>query len=208
MKSITFIGRSSGDMECFCWDDVPEEDMIVVLGKEGYKRDLKMEREWRQDLNDSMGKEVEEVPEKLSRLYPGDILHAIGAMGEGRRYRITVTAEEVEEPPIPMSDEEMQEIMKQEVILVDFNNGFWRDYYLVRTDYPGPDLQRIVEGDARMGTSIDTMMNELVKVRGFNATKKLVASTQCPEEPRDDMPKELPDEYKHLPVVECVCGNY
>jgi hypothetical protein len=97
MKSITFVGRASGDMECFCWDDVPEEDMIVVLGKEQYEHNLKLERDWREDWNlNEMSTPKKDIPEKLSRLYPNDVLRAIGAMDKNKKFKITVTAEEVE----------------------------------------------------------------------------------------------------------------
>lgn len=66
--AVTFTGLSSGDMECFCWDDVPREDLQRIT-------------------------DVDEF-EPPGRLYPDAIMRAIG-VDPAKRYRFLVMAEEI-----------------------------------------------------------------------------------------------------------------
>ena len=97
MGQSTFRARPSGDMECFCWDDVPEEDMKAILGEARYKEDVDEENKFRGDMHRLAAKKKPFQPVKsLHRLYPGDILGACGIpMGEDKQYRFTLIVEEI-----------------------------------------------------------------------------------------------------------------
>lgn len=65
--SVSFVGRVSGDCECFCWDDVPKEDHKRI---------------------------VPDAWQGEGRLYPNDILWYLGCTDD-KRYRFTVSTEEI-----------------------------------------------------------------------------------------------------------------
>ena len=67
-NAVEFIGRQSGDCECFCWDDVPSE-----------QRDAINDDPWH------------EVP---GRLYPLDVLRRLGV--DDGMFRFTVSADRVD----------------------------------------------------------------------------------------------------------------
>lgn len=71
MKSISFSGVASSDCECFCWDKVTPQMVRLIAGEGAMRSD---------------------------RLYPDDILLACGCE-DGRRYRFTVSVEEVADVP-------------------------------------------------------------------------------------------------------------
>lgn len=73
--SATFSGKMSGDMECFCWDDVPENECETI----------KDDPQWVKDNPD--------LQEPIGRLYPGDVLRFLGCE-RNKRYRFTITVEE------------------------------------------------------------------------------------------------------------------
>ena len=73
-KIVTFVGTPSGDCECFCWDDVP----IVQRAGLCATHTLDVEH-----------------GERLDRVYPGDVMEALGCR-HGVRYRFTVSAELIE----------------------------------------------------------------------------------------------------------------
>ena len=74
-ESATFSGELSGDMECFCWDGVPEQECETI----------KNEQQWIKDDH--------ELRERGDRLYPGDVLRFLGCE-QGKRYKFTITVEE------------------------------------------------------------------------------------------------------------------
>lgn len=75
MRSITFEGRISGDMECFCWDDISNKDMKKLRPD--------FDKKW-----DTPG-----------RAYPNDVFRALGHDyfdGDAeQRYKFTITIERV-----------------------------------------------------------------------------------------------------------------
>ena len=95
MKSVTFVGRPGGDGECFCFQDVPEEDCIQILGEERileFKEDLE---KYKKQKLDSL---VANVKKMLSRIYPSEIMYALGCSEPGKKskkYKFTITAEEI-----------------------------------------------------------------------------------------------------------------
>lgn len=76
-SSATFVGVQSGDCECFCWDDVPQDECDKI----------RQEPEWI--------KSDPELRERDGRLYPGDVLRFLGCE-DGKRYRFTITVEAVD----------------------------------------------------------------------------------------------------------------
>lgn len=81
ISSTQFVARPSGDMECFCWRDVSEKDVIQVIGESNFS----VNKEWDKKLgtNDS------------STLYPGDVIGK--ANGEkDKKFRFTIIVEELE----------------------------------------------------------------------------------------------------------------
>lgn len=68
-ESVVFSGRTSGDCECFCWDDVPEGERHEVTPDP-----------WHEEI--------------AGRLYPDDVMAKLG-VEEGKRYYFTITAVEV-----------------------------------------------------------------------------------------------------------------
>jgi hypothetical protein len=81
MKTVSFTGTASGDGECFCWDKVNKEDKIAILGAEIYK----MDEELAQDCG---------TMADLERLYPGDVMIALGCQKD-KKYKFIVLAEEI-----------------------------------------------------------------------------------------------------------------
>lgn len=73
-KSVTFIGRISGDMECFCWDDVPIVQRAGLVKTHTF------------DLDNG---------ERLDRMYPNDVFDHLGC--KDKRYRFTISVEEIKE---------------------------------------------------------------------------------------------------------------
>jgi len=69
MKEITITGSWSGDNECFCWD-VTEEEYIRICGRDPWL----MERE----VQDEMKKDGVASGDITWRLYPSDLLRAMG----------------------------------------------------------------------------------------------------------------------------------
>jgi hypothetical protein len=120
MKKVTFIGKVSGDMECFCWDDVPLEDVKEILGEEEFNDDLERHKESAEDddmgymgykkaYNDETGEwedlteeEVEKnIEKKMQRIYPGTVIASclgikLWNIPEDKKYRFTLVVEEIE----------------------------------------------------------------------------------------------------------------
>jgi hypothetical protein len=102
-NEITFTGTSSGDMECFCWDKVPLEDIIKIIGQEVFDTHKALEKECVEDMADVRDikiseEEVEKIVNKaLSRLYPSCVIEAcLGKEPEQDKvYKFTVKVEEV-----------------------------------------------------------------------------------------------------------------
>ena len=74
--SVTFDGKISGDMECFCWDDVPTELAEKIVA----------DPEWVD----------EDSRQRPGRVYPNNVLSYLG-VEPGKRYKFTVTAEPIED---------------------------------------------------------------------------------------------------------------
>ena len=51
VSDVSFIGKRSGDNECFCWD-VSEEEYRKAVGEARYQRDLELESEMYKDCID------------------------------------------------------------------------------------------------------------------------------------------------------------
>ena len=91
MSTITFRAALGGDGESFQFVDVPEEDMRAILGNEQYEANLKVE----QDIAAACQEDDPDfVPTETNDLYPDELLAALGCE-DGKRYRFTVTAEEL-----------------------------------------------------------------------------------------------------------------
>jgi hypothetical protein len=77
IKSVSFTGRESGDMECFCWDDIPENIRRDIYGNEWHDEDKKNGR-------------------ILTRLYPHDLMRYLLGLNrdESKIYKFTLTIEE------------------------------------------------------------------------------------------------------------------
>ena len=75
--SATFSGEISGDMACFCWDGVPEQECAIIKGTPQWISDDPYLRE------------------RGDRLYPGDVLRFLGCE-QGKRYRFTITVEKAD----------------------------------------------------------------------------------------------------------------
>ena len=73
-SSVTFAGVTSGDCECFCWDDVPGDVCDQI----------RQAPEWI--------KADPELRELNGRLYPNDVFRFLG-LDQGRRCKFTITVE-------------------------------------------------------------------------------------------------------------------
>ena len=97
-KEITFTGTASGDMECFCWDKVSQEDVIKMIGQEAFDNLEGLELECLEDDNDMFERTEEEIKKTLkstlSRVYPGDVIEAcLGKETEQDKvYKFTIKA--------------------------------------------------------------------------------------------------------------------
>jgi hypothetical protein len=106
-NEITFTGRASGDMECFCWDDVPKEDVIKIKGQDVYDNEMELEMECELDMADCRGiepnkEEIKEIANKtVSRIYPSCVIAACLGIKESynvpedKVYKFTIKVEEV-----------------------------------------------------------------------------------------------------------------
>jgi len=81
-RSISFIGRSGGDMECFCWF-VSADEYIKICGREAY--DMEVEYMNEMDM---------EPEEKVWRIYPSDL---ISYEGDASLRKYTVIVERLED---------------------------------------------------------------------------------------------------------------
>lgn len=95
MKSISFVGRVSGDNECFCWADVPEADMRTVLGDDGYEEELQNENDKIWLWNEGEQIKIPEVT-TIDRLYPDCVFSKILKDNQHKLFRFTISVEEVE----------------------------------------------------------------------------------------------------------------
>ena len=87
---ITITGTWSGDNECFCWE-VSEEEYIRICGKDSYDMEMKIQKEMRED-----GIPTGDI---IWRLYPGDLLRAMGVEykeGVVRKFTLGVEAIDVQ----------------------------------------------------------------------------------------------------------------
>jgi len=73
---ILFTGCLSGDMECFCWDSVPESERKSIVGNRSHSID-------------------EEFGDRLDRLYPEDVFRKLG-LDKNKKYRFTISVEPVD----------------------------------------------------------------------------------------------------------------
>ena len=95
-RSISFVGRVSGDSECFCWDDVPEDQRKSIVGQKSHAMDVgflkSCENEEVEDgLEEYHKTSIRMAKATLTRLYPDDIMKKLKA---GKKpYRITITVE-------------------------------------------------------------------------------------------------------------------
>ena len=85
MRSITFVGKESGDGESFRWEVTPHCRRLII-GENDYKAEMELLAEIAQES----GTEVVQS----GHLYPEEILRAVGCRDD-RKYRFTITAEEV-----------------------------------------------------------------------------------------------------------------
>ena len=72
-RSISFIGRQSGDCECFCWDGVPIDQRKSIVGQVVHAMDVQM-------------------GDPMDRIYPDDIMRKL-RVGCKKKYKITITVE-------------------------------------------------------------------------------------------------------------------
>lgn len=85
---ISFSGQLSGDGECFCWDNIPPEDVdkIITLVYNNIKYE---DENHKQNLQ-----EYYEEDRRKNNLCPHDIWSALG-LEYGKNYKFTISAEEV-----------------------------------------------------------------------------------------------------------------
>jgi len=88
MSSISFIGTSGGDCECFCWF-VSKEEYIKIKGQEDYDNEIRFTREFAKDL----GKEYIEADICWS-IYPSDLLTEEVKESQ-KKFKYTLVVEEV-----------------------------------------------------------------------------------------------------------------
>ena len=90
MNQISFEGKISGDMECFCWDEVDEEIRKAIVGEDHHQMDIEYLND--EDRPKMLRKSGEMV---LQRLYPDDIWEKLG-LDRDKMYRFTIRAVDVE----------------------------------------------------------------------------------------------------------------
>lgn len=100
ISEVKFVGRPGGDMECFCWKDVPIEDMIKIKGEEKFENEFGLEEELEKESCETRG--VIYDPQKVDRfmrtLYPGEAIGEIGfTPKKDKKYRFTIIVEEIED---------------------------------------------------------------------------------------------------------------
>lgn len=76
-------GMPSGDCECFCFD-VTEEEYRRVCGDEAWKLELETTIASEDEMREEMGLPPIPPSRRRWRLYPGDILRALGVDEEGK----------------------------------------------------------------------------------------------------------------------------
>jgi len=98
ISKVRFEGRPGGDMECFCWHDVPIEDILKIKGRERFEEDRDLEEECERghcrDLDKFYDPQV--VARRIRTLYPDEV---IGDAGRCKNYRFTIIVEEKEDEP-------------------------------------------------------------------------------------------------------------
>ena len=93
-KSITFRGSPGGDCECFCWF-VTEEEYRRIVGEKIYKIDIDTFKESEKSAREAIKKSPELLKPRNHwdldinwkkyhqwKLYPGDIINAMGIEDE------------------------------------------------------------------------------------------------------------------------------
>jgi hypothetical protein len=100
MKPVQFTAKPGGDGECFCFEEVPVDEMKAILGTANYQAMLDDENEMRQEMAEITGKPCESL-EKLRTLTITDVLAAAGldcldSEIYNKRYRFTLTIEPLE----------------------------------------------------------------------------------------------------------------
>jgi hypothetical protein len=88
MNSISFVGKESGDGECFCWE-VDTDTRCLIIGKEAFEEELGFSLEMAKDG-------LREIHPAHNYLYPNEVLRSIGCTYD-KKYRFTITAEEIDE---------------------------------------------------------------------------------------------------------------
>lgn len=100
MKEIEFEAQLGGDGECFCFSNIPKEDILKILGEEEYNDRVKEVMSYREEIEARTGiHDNSEVV--LSRLYPTEVLiYALGCdmvNDRSRKYKIKIALEKVDE---------------------------------------------------------------------------------------------------------------
>ena len=97
VSDVSFIGKRSGDNECFCWD-VSEEEYRKAVGEARYQRDLELESEMYKDIDErtkddprlrNVLKQIHKTP---WRLYPNSVT---GNLDDTKEYRFRIIVEEI-----------------------------------------------------------------------------------------------------------------
>ena len=92
---VEFTGEIGGDMECFLWRGVSEEEKKNIIGEQNFATDKRLEEEIQRDTCQDRGVEFDPklVQAYLEQLYPNDVMCALGIKGS-KKYKFTITAEE------------------------------------------------------------------------------------------------------------------
>jgi hypothetical protein len=96
MNSITFVGTSGGDGECFCWKEVQRGDKIAIIGQENYDTDRSLEEDFIKYSAQEYKQQYDhlQVEREMEMLYPGDVMLSLG-VEKGKKYKFTISAEEI-----------------------------------------------------------------------------------------------------------------
>jgi len=102
ISKVSFVGRPGGDMECFCWKDVPIEDIVKIKGKEAYEEEVELEESVEKDSCRRFNRiyDPQKVADAIRMLYPNDVIGEAGDRKiDGKKFKFTIIVEEIEDEP-------------------------------------------------------------------------------------------------------------
>lgn len=87
-------------MECFCWKDVPIEDVIKIKGREVFEEDRDIEEACEKEGCKERGAvyDPQTVANQMRTLYPDEVIGEVGSRKrDGKRFKFTIIVEEIED---------------------------------------------------------------------------------------------------------------